>query len=252
MNNNLFDIVICVGPFDNEIVKKNVEFSKKNVIGHRNIYLICHDSSINIEGAITIDEKIFPFNIDSVKSIIGNPSNSGKPRSGWYLQQLLKLYAGKIIPSILETYLVIDCDTLFLKPTQFITDDGKYILTTGTEYHIPYFIHMNKLHPSLKKIYPLSGISHHTLFNTNLVSSLMQMVEKYHDNKKSFWQLYLDFITPENYSLSGAAENETYFTYLYLYHFDKIKIRQLNWTNTSQMILNRNYDFISIHWYMRK
>ena len=45
--------------------------------------------------------------------------NTNQDRIGWYLQQLLKFYAGFVIPDILQRYLIIDCDTHFLKPTKF-------------------------------------------------------------------------------------------------------------------------------------
>ena len=239
-----FDIVICVGPNDKEIVSSSVNYSKKNIIGYRNIYLICQNPSIQIEGTITIDEKMFPFNISDVARIHGK-----RDRNGWYLQQLLKFYAGFVIPDILQKYLIVDCDTHFLKPTKFLTDSNKCIFTTGTEYHIPYFEHMNRLHPSLKKTHALSGISHHTFFDSAIVQSLFKLVEDFH--KKPFWKIYLDEVKPEYYDLSGAAENELYFTYVYLYYREQMEIRELNWINSKRLLLNTNHDFMSVHWYMR-
>lgn len=247
--NHLFDVVICVGPKDNDIVEHMLKFNKKNIIGYRNIYLVCSNPTIDIEGTITIDEKIFPFNINDLIHKFGN-----NDRNGWYLQQLLKFYSGKVIPGILSKYLIVDCDTHFLRPTKFITDDKKYIYTTGTEYHKPYFEHMNRLDNSLKKIYPLSGISHHTFFDTEIVNELMKKIESNFNNNTSFWELYLNVINMNDFNGSGAAENELYFTYMYLYHKDKMLIRQLNWTNVGSynpIYLNK-YDFISIHWYMRR
>ena len=243
----IFDIVICVGPNDNNIIASMIPYTKKNIIGYRNIYLVCADTSIIIDGTITIDEKIFPFNMYDLILKFGNNN-----RNGWYLQQLLKLYSGSVIPGILENYLIIDCDTHFLKPTSFITDTGKYIYTIGTEYHIPYFIHMNKLHSSLKKIHPLSGISHHTIMNNNYVNELVNLVETYHNNKP-FWEIYLNMIEPNDYPKSGSAENEIYFTFMNIYHKNDILIRQLNWSNASNINdNNKDCDFVSIHWYMRQ
>jgi len=246
---NDFDIVICVGPNDNEIVEQMLSFNKKNIIGYRNIFLVCSNPSIKIEGTITIDERFFPFSIDDLINKFGNNN-----RNGWYLQQLLKFYAGNVIPDILNNYLIVDCDTHFLKPTNFITDDGKYIYTTGTEYHVPYFEHMNRLDPSLKKNHPLSGISHHSFFNTKISNELMDRVEKKYQNKKKFWEIFLDIIDRKQFMASGASEYEIYFTYMYIYHNEKMLIRQLNWDNVAKFhpsYINK-YDFVSIHWYMRK
>ena len=60
----MFDIVIPVGPNDKVIIENQLQFTKKNIMGYRNIYLICYDSSIIFDGCITIDEKIFPFTPD--------------------------------------------------------------------------------------------------------------------------------------------------------------------------------------------
>lgn len=244
-----FDLVICVGPNDNDIVEHMLNFNKKNIIGYRNIYLICANPSINIEGTITIDEKIFPFTMNDLIQKFGNNS-----RNGWYLQQLLKFYAGSVIPGILSKYLIVDCDTHFLRPTKFLTDDGKYIYTTGTEYHKPYFLHMNRLDSSLKKIHPLSGISHHTFFDTEIVNELMNKIEGNFNNEKTFWKLYLDVIDMNEFNGSGAAENELYFTYMLINHPDKMLIRQLDWNNVSSYNSSypNKYDFVSIHWYMRR
>jgi hypothetical protein len=245
----LFDILICVGPNDENIIDQIMPYTKKNIIGYRNIYLICSNPNIDISETITIDEKIFPFQMHDIENIFGKTT-----RNGWYLQQLLKLYAGNVIPGILKRYLIIDSDTHFLRPTKFITDDGKHIFTTGTEYHNPYFLHMNKLHPSLKKRHPLSGISHHMFFHTDRVNNLIKLVEDNFSNKKPFWKIFLEIIDRNEFSRSGASEYEIYFTYMYLYHENDIVIRQLQWKNAGSLQehdINDN-DYVSIHWYMRK
>ena len=108
----LFDIVIPVGPNDKDIITKQINYTKN--IKARNIYLIVN-GCLDIEGCISIQENIFPFSLETVSRFHGKLE-----RNGWYLQQLLKLYAGMVIPGILERYLVIDADTFFLKSINFI------------------------------------------------------------------------------------------------------------------------------------
>ena len=222
MNESFFDIIICVGPNDNDVIYSMIPYAKKNIIGYRKIYLVCANPTINIEGTITIDENIFPFNINNLIQKFGNNN-----RNGWYLQQLLKFYSGSVIPGILENYLIIDSDTHFLKPTSFMDNDGKYIYTTGSEYHKPYFNHMNKLHPSLKKTHPCSGIVHHMIVNNNHLNSLMNMVETNH-NGKPFWEIFINMVDPIDFPHSGASEYEIYFNYMNIYHQPDIIIRELN------------------------
>ena len=238
-----FDIVIPVGPNDKSIIEEQIKYTKQNIIGYRNIYLICYDPSIEIDGCTTINENIFPFNIDTVASYHGKLE-----RNGWYLQQLLKLYSGKIIPGILDRYLVIDSDTFFLKPTIFVEND-KCLYNYGIEYHKPYFEHMKKMDKNLIKVdAQKSGICHHMIFEKKYVDEMFSLIEKNHNDL--FYKVFLQFITEK--SGAGASEYEMYFNYMLKYNPDKIKLRRLNWKNTNKLDINNNLDYISYHWYMRK
>ena len=237
-----FDIVIPVGPNDKSVINDQIKYTKKNIIGYRNIYLICYDPSINIDGCITINENIYPFNMETVEKYHGKLE-----RNGWYLQQLLKLYAGQIIPDILDKYLVIDCDTFFLKPTAFV-ENNKCLYNYGTEYHIPYFHHMKNLDKDLIKVDKnKSGICHHMIFETKYINELFYKIENIHNDL--FYNIFLKFVTDKNGS--GASEYELYFNYMLQYNSDKIIIRKLNWKNTKKIETNNNLDYISYHWYMR-
>lgn len=242
---NMFDIVIPIGPNDINVIETQIKYTKKNIIGYRNIYLVCYDPSINIEGCITINENIFPFNIETIAKFHGKSE-----RNGWYLQQLIKLYSGNIIPNILQRYLVIDCDTFFLKPTIFI-EKNKCLYNFGTEYNAPYFTHMSKLDKNLIKIDShKSGICHHMMFENTYINELFCIVENNHKDK--FYNIFLKFVTEPN--LSGASEYEIYFNFILKNHADKIQIRELKWKNSNKFINddnNDNMDYISYHWYMR-
>lgn len=237
---SLFDIVIPVGPNEKEVIQQQTKYTKENIIGYRNIYLVCYDPSIVVDGCITISETIFPFSMNTVEKYHGKLE-----RNGWYLQQLLKLYAGRVIPGILDKYLVIDSDTFFLKPTTFV-QNGKCLYNYGTEYHVPYFIHMQKLDKDLIKMDSnKSGICHHMIFETKFINEIFEKIEKQHSD--SFYNIFLKMVTEK--SGSGASEYEIYFNYMLRFHEDKIILRKLNWKNTGRIDLQ--YDYISFHWYMR-
>ena len=245
--NNQFDILIPVGPEDKEIVKKQIEFTKKNIIGYRNIYLICYDPTITLEGCITINENIFPFTIDTVAKFHGKLS-----RNGWYLQQLLKLYAGIVIPNILDKYLVVDSDTFFLKPTTFI-ENGKCLYTYTHDGWDTYFAHMLKL-VNFKNIEDKSGICHHMIFETKYVKELIKMVENKHGDL--FYNVFLKLVTEINGS--GASEYEIYFNYMLKNHKDKITIRKLKCADVSTFTIKIDFDctdipynYVSYHWHIR-
>lgn len=243
-NINAFDIVIPVGPNDTNIIKQQIVYTKKNIIGYRNIYLIASDSSLNIDGCINISESIFPFSIKTIENIHEKSS-----RCGWYLQQLIKLYAGNIIPGILDKYLVIDSDTHFLKPTRFI-EMNKPLYAYGSEYHRPYFEHMKRLHESFIKVdKEHSGICHHMLFETVYLNEIMYLVESKHSD--TFFNIFIKEVDHVNFSKSGASEYEIYYNYMLQYHPDKIKIRPLIWNNLKNFSNSGINDYESIHWHSR-
>jgi len=240
----LFDIVIPVGPNDINIINQQIEYTKTNIIGYRNIYLISFDKTLVINGCITVPETIFPFSLTTVSQIHGK-----NQRNGWYLQQLLKLYAGIVIPNILEKYLVIDSDTFFLKPTTFI-ENNKCLYNYGSEYHLPYFEHMSRLDNKLiKQIPDKSGICHHMIFETKFILEIIKKIEQNH--KDRFYNIFLKSVSQKDILYSGASEYEIYFNYMLVNHPSEIEIRSLNWINSSSLITNSDYDYISIHWYRR-
>lgn len=246
-----FDIVIPLGPNEISRINEQIKYTKKNVIGYRNIYIITCNLNIKIEDCIIISENIFPFKDFITEYFLQYKGKNN--RNGWYFQQLLKLYAGTYINGILENYLVIDADVFFLKPINFMEND-KPIFTIGNGYHIPYFIHMNLLHNDFSRVYNKSGICHHMLFNTTYINKICNIVSEYHN--KPFWQVFILSVNEHtNYNInaeeSGASEYELYFNYMLKNYDNDIIIRDLNWTNISVAdyntgILNLNYDFISV------
>ena len=259
----MFDIVIPVGPKDIDLLKLQLQYTIKNILNYRNVYIVLDTKLINIEeenkenNMFYINESIFPFDLKTI-SLYHKKYN--KDRNGWYLQQLIKLYSGIVIPGILEKYLVIDTDTFFLKPTCFINNDNKCLYSYGSEYHLPYFVHMKKLFTDLQRVYKdKSAICHHMIFDTVYIKELFKKVEDIH--KKEFWIVFLLFSDMPH--PSSASEYEIYFNYMFKFHKDKVELRELSWTNIggdiknikdiiSNISNNTNYNFISYHWYMRK
>ena len=81
------DVVVCIGPNDTHIVENCIDTINKNIIDLDIIYIITHTTlqPSNYSNVVFIDEKIFPFTLETIHNIFKTPH-----RSGWYLQQLLK------------------------------------------------------------------------------------------------------------------------------------------------------------------
>jgi hypothetical protein len=199
------------------------------------------NSSVSaVTGTSVINESIFPF----TEELLAHPSS----RKKWYLQQLIKLYAWQVIPDILPQYLVIDADTFFLRPTQFICPTtGRAYLTTGTEYNPPYFDHMCRMHPSLRRATNSSGIAHHMLFERRFLEKLFALVNR------PFWRAFFDCIDPSQFDYSGASEYEMYFHFVVANFPEEVIQRTLQWSNVSELTSDAaTYnDYVSCHWYMR-
>jgi len=242
MNENQFDVVVPIGPNDVNLVKMQTAFIKLNVIGYRNIYLVCYDPNVTCDGCITIDENSFPYTMKDVIAIQGKTE-----RNGWYFQQILKLFAGHAIPNILDTYLVIDADTFFLKPTTFI-EDGKCLYGFGTEYHSPYFDHMSKLHEGFSKVINKSGICHHMMFEKRFLTEIVNIVERKHND--DFINIFLNCVNKTALTGSGASEYELYFNYVFKFHKDDVKLRPLTWCNSAGIPIRSELDYVSVHYYL--
>ena len=239
----MFDVVIPLGPNDLQNIEKQIECTKTNVIGLRNIYIVTPIPGFICSDCIIIDESIFPF-FDQIAVYHGKDK-----RNGWYLQQLIKLYAGITIPGILDRYLVIDADTFFLKPTHFINSENQCQYNFGREYHCHYFDHIRRLHPDLTRVYELSGICHHMIFETRFIKELFELVDKH----KPFWVAFLEKVEPwlRHGIGSGASEYELYFNYVCKFHLDEIEVRELNWENVKKLDFTRDLNYISHHHFMR-
>ena len=64
-----FDIVIPLGPNERKNIHKQIEYTKKNIIGYRNIYIITNNfDNLQIDGCKVIDETIFPCKMNDIAS----------------------------------------------------------------------------------------------------------------------------------------------------------------------------------------
>jgi hypothetical protein len=244
-----FDSIICCHQKDFNTLFICIDGIKENVIGLRNIYVISKTDPKN-DKCIWIDEKQFPFKISEIEKY----TQSG--REGWYFQQLLKLYSILIIDGILDKVLIVDADTIFLNKTKF-EENGKICYCYGSEFHKPYFRHMNYLHHSFNKVLPFSGICHHMIIERKIIKEIFEIVEKKHNT--DFWISFMKctVIDNEKSEPSGASEYEIYFNYIFKNYPNNYIIRNLKWKNSSKLNLLLNdkkegYNYVSYHFYMRE
>ncbi|WP_298380447.1 DUF6492 family protein [Azospirillum sp.] len=245
MNEGPIDAVIPLGPNDRGLVDFSARSIRRFVDGVRMIWIVSREDP-GLPDTVFVPEDRFPFRIADVQAALGTTM-----RAGWYLQQLIKLYVPQAIPESLDRYLVTDADTLFLRRCRFV-EGGRPVFNFGTEFHAPYFEHMARVHPGLRKLFTYSGITHCMLFDRHWVAQLIATVEAHHQGKP-FWRIFLEAVDPIHVERSGASEYEMYFNFCLQTHPGDILIKQLRWTNTGTVegVRPDLHDYVSLHWYGR-
>lgn len=254
-----YDLVIPLGPNDLNFIYRILPSLFQNVVGLRQLYLVsvappdltrCADAWRH--RVTYVPESRYPF---GPRDVVDRGIRSD--RSGWYRQQLYKLYAHEVIPSLSSHFLVWDADTFLLTPQRFFLPDS-CVARFGThhQYHPDYFRHMAQLHPWLQRQTNQSGICNFMAFQAGFVREMMAMVEARHGGTP-FWQVFLDHVDPQ--AMSGASEFEMYFNFMLRFHPNAVQLmdpplRFENYTSqvpSEQDFLHPQHDLVSVHWYLR-
>lgn len=251
--NDPIDVIIPSTEKDKDTLALCIAGIKENCRNIRRVIVV--SSNKLTDEAEWFDEKKYPFSKYDVALEIfhQNQEMARRHNMSWFYQQLLKLYAPYVIPGISSNVLILDSDTIFLKPVDFVDAAGAGYLNPGTEYHQPYFVHIDKLIPGLKKYSTQdSGISHHMLFQKVVLDDLFKTIESKH--KVPAWKAFCRCVDLSQ-SFFAASEYELYFNFV-LSRNDQVKIRPLKWANTSklkdlQRFKDEGYDYISCHSWMR-
>ena len=246
-------------------ISRNFKFYKKYIVGINNLVFIGDEK---VEKIIKQKQYIFklPLNfinekflidIDKLKNLIKLRKKSAIRRSGWYIQQFLKMQYSKICQDMY--YLIWDSDTIPVKEVEMFNNNGKPYFDVRTEYHKPYFDTMKKIFPKLGKKYNYSFISEHMLIKTELMRTLINQININNNISGNTWfEKIINCIDLEELEYSGFSEFETYGTFVNEYYNKTYDIRP--WKSlrygkyyynpkylTSNDILNiaKNYDSIS-------
>jgi len=226
----MIDVVIPTHIKDTETLELCIEHVKKNVMNLNKVYIVSKDRLS--DNAEWIPESDFPFSLNDVIDIIGESW-----RTTWYYQQVLKFYVHEACEDVLDDYLIVDSDTMLLRPVDFIDEvmNVVYFNYSLSERCLPYYEHMSKLVPTLGTTDEKSGVTHSMVFSRDVLNDLKGTVESIHS--KSLWEMFLE-ITLSPYttvvgdqSINGtgrASEYELYFNYIRRFHPDRVKLRKLN------------------------
>lgn len=214
-NNIKIDIIIPVIEKDLNILPFTIKGIRKNVIHPiENIKIIAPKSDkirrfCKRHQCIYINEdRVLPIKKVNI-SYIENKID----RSGWIWQQFIKLSEHL---SSCEYYLVVDADTVLIRPQVFIRET-KTLILIGDDYYPPYY----KMYESLfgyKRNSNNSFVCHQMLFSKKRVFELKKEIE-FHTNQSWYEAIINRLHSLNNISLS---EYEIYGNWMLKNHGDKI------------------------------
>lgn len=172
---------------------------------------------------------------------------------GWYLQQLIKLYAVSVCKSN-ELFLIWDADTVPIRPLNFINAQGKLVYYKSDEYHPPYFETIARLLGLEKKV-DFSFIAQCFVLRTSWFAAFCHSIEEKHQT--SWPNALLDSIDFEEGN--GFSEYETLGAFISHRYPDQITYSENKWLRLGNSTLGHiaflndheideklgDYDFVS-------
>jgi hypothetical protein len=212
----------------------------------RNIYLV--SNKIKSPNWLSRDIiYIYELDIPGIHDIYRSLKNL--TYRGWILQQLLK-YSGYIYS---DRFVVIDCDTILLKPHLFFTNEGNPILRISYEYS-PFYLKVEKaIGINLKSWF--SYTAHMMPYESKHINNLIKQIEK---TTKSNWLSFFANFSVVNGMLMN--EQEIYAKFLLA---NKIKVQFRPWYNKTAKLFkgdsikrliyeNKTRNSISFHKHVNK
>ena len=262
------DAVILTTGKDTLAFERSILSSIKHFLDVRNFYVITPNVedlvkrfSANLGHRVKfVGEKDFPFTYQNISEVMYEavrevglyPLSGGKSpfehsiysRTGWFLQQLLKFYAGKVLG--LGDFILLDSDVVWFKDMNFIASCNathrSFYYASSCQYHPSYMNSLGRISGVGPIDVPVhrSGIVHHMVIAKHVLDSLMIDSEKFNGGLP-FWQVLLNVSAremtcraPRN-SICGAgstlSEYELYFNYARIKFPETIVLRPLLWTN---------------------
>ena len=234
------DAVILTTGKDALAFERSINSSLKHFLDVRNYYIITpHVVELSKRYGNKLGPRVifagetgFPFNTTMVADVMyqsvkdaGKYELTGKSpfegtmygKLGWFLQQLLKFYAGKVLG--LGDFILLDSDCVWFKDIRFISacnsTHKSFYYASSCQYHPSY---MNTIGP-ISGVGPMdskvhrSGIVHHMVLAKHVLDALINDTERRHS--MPFWQAMLNVSAREmtcrapRSSICGAGTNYT-------------------------------------------
>ena len=249
----MIDFVIPCHPKDFPSLEICITSIKENISIANRIFVISNNNP-NIDGTIHVPEQNYGAFIDKEKIVEKFTQHCPNLlyRTKWIYQQFIKLFSGKVISELTNSYVIVDSDTIFLKDIPF--DPDKFYYCKAEEYHKPYLEPIKKLF-GVKETIGFSTICHHMIFHKKTLNEMMENVKKTFESD-SFFDTVLSIL--DYTEASCISEWDLYANYMLLNYPEMCLQRQLIWKDISFIPVKsyleefkEEFDFVSCHAYRR-
>jgi hypothetical protein len=244
-NRQFYDVFMPIGPLDYEIAQASIQNKIENLSGMREIFY-CAKKDLSVDASY-ISESQYPFTEEDLYAL----RHENTERTGWYHAQLKQFYLHSVEQGTLNFYVALCTDLFFLKPYELFEKNGLPIYMYGAgPTHPPCIGHMRRLLPQLRCFDGRSAVSHHMLFERNVIERLLTEVE--YVSGKDFWKIFYESIDDKQYEAAGTSDYDIYFNYLRLIRRN-ISTREPNYVDSGDPAILKNFngDFYCNHAYAR-
>jgi len=157
------------------------------------------------------------INVAKIKNAIKRRKKNAVERTGWYIQQFIKMAYSIICKD--DYYLIWDSDTIPVKPLKLFDKKKKPFFHVRKIIAKPYFITLKKVFPNLGQIYNYSFVTEHILIKTEIMKNLIQKIEENNNLIGDIWyEKIINSIDLKYLGNIGFSEFETYGTFSSIYY----------------------------------
>lgn len=228
-----FNVIIPVAYKDFQFLKKTIRYVVENIKPQKIFVILDMRLSryvpkevANNDRVRLVDEnRVVPgVTFLSVKALLSNHGLTVR-RTGWFLQQFIKL--GFALSEYCDTdyYLSWDADTLPLRKIEFFTSDGKPIFTKKKEHNQAYFDTLSKI-LELGEYADFSYIAEHMMFNKNVMTEMLGDIKKSPIYGDSWYEKIINATDSAN--VNSFSEFETYGNFCLNHYPDMYATQVLN------------------------
>ncbi len=253
------DVIVPTCAKDIDTVNEVIQRCRKYIQGIGKIYCLCPaDVASHVQGAdVMVDESIFPFAKSEVAELIEKNIVSIKRKTSWYYQQLLKLYAHRVIKGLRAAHMIVDSETLFYNPVSFFYKNNALYCVTN-EVNKEYRNHAKRLIPDLQFFHPqIGGVCHQMLFQRHVLEDMFDRARKAYKSQRGqdepMWRVMLlrCLETENGKPIDEYSEYEIYFNYTIYYFPYNTKIANFSWDLSTTIPETSPHIYLTAHSHLR-